>query len=189
MKNKGTNIKRWIEQDGQIFLKEIGIEKGQTVLDFGCGEGHYTIPAAKVVGGKGKVYALDKDRNELEKLKKLIQQGKIKNIEVINEDSKVPLKDNSVDVVLCYDVIHYEKNRKIIYGEVYRLLKPTGFLSVYPKHHKEDSPLMELAERELNDVKKEIEECGFYLQDKFLKELLHDDYYNKGYVLNLRKRI
>lgn len=189
MENKGSDIKRWMEEDGQIFLKEIGIEKGQTVLDFGCGEGHYTIPVAKVVGGKGKVYALDKDEGVLKELKSLIKKNGLDNIELIQANSKVPLENDSIDVVLCYDVIHYEKNRKIIYNEVYRLLKPTGFLSVYPKHCKEDQPLMELAERELNDVKKEIEESGFYLQDKFFKGLLHDDYYNKGYVLNLRKRI
>ena len=35
------DIKRWIKEDGQKFLMEIGIKKGQTILDFGSGEGHY----------------------------------------------------------------------------------------------------------------------------------------------------
>ena len=38
------------------LLKAVGIKKGQTVLDFGCGEGNYTIPAAKLVKNEGKVY-------------------------------------------------------------------------------------------------------------------------------------
>ena len=88
-------IKKWLEKDGERFIKDIGIKKGQTVLDFGSGEGHYTIPVARVVGEKGKAYALDKDRNELKKLKKVIQQGNIKNIDVINEDSKIPLERES----------------------------------------------------------------------------------------------
>ncbi|MCK4859468.1 MAG: class I SAM-dependent methyltransferase [Candidatus Omnitrophica bacterium] len=187
MKNKGTNIKRWVEQRGQIFLKEIGVKKGQTILDFGCGEGHYSIPAAKIVGDKGKVYALDKDINSLNVLKNIMQQNAISNIEIINEDSRVPLENESVDIALCYDVIHYEKNRKIIYNEVYRLLKPTGFLSVYPKHCKEDQPLMELANINLKSIVNEINEAGFILEHKFSKWLLHNDYYNEGYILNFRR--
>ena len=43
----GTNIEKWLEEDGEVFLKDIGIRKGQLILDFGCGVGHYTIPTAK----------------------------------------------------------------------------------------------------------------------------------------------
>ena len=184
-----TDIRRWIEEDGVKFLKEIGVKKDQIVLDFGSGEGHYAIPAAKVVGGRGKVYALDKDSSALNKLKKTIGQHNIKNVELINESAKIPLKDGSIDIVLCYDVIHYgdEKERKAIYNEVYRVLNKDGLFSVYPKHHKKDSPLMELAGIVLERVIEEIEKTGFVLKDKFLKRLLHDEYYNKGYILNFRR--
>ena len=52
-----ADIKKWLEKDGEQFLRKIGLKEGQTVLDFGCGEGHYAIPAAKIVSNKGKVYA------------------------------------------------------------------------------------------------------------------------------------
>jgi hypothetical protein len=39
------------------------------------------------------------------------------------------------------------------------------------------------------EVIEEIEKAGFTLEHKFSKELLHDDCYNKGYVLNLRKNL
>ena len=61
-----TETRKWIEEDGPKFLREIGLKKGQAVLDFGCGDGHYTIPASKAVGMNGRVYALDKDKNKLE---------------------------------------------------------------------------------------------------------------------------
>ena len=48
------DVKKWIKEDGQKFLREIGIKKGQTVLDFGCGQDHYTIPVSKAVGKNGK---------------------------------------------------------------------------------------------------------------------------------------
>ncbi len=183
-----TSVRKWIEKDGVEFLREIGVQKDQTVLDFGCGKGHYTIPAAKVVGAEGKVYGFDKDKNALRELEETGKRFGLKNIELISGDTKVPLEDKSVDVALLYDVIHYEKNRGIIYQEIHRVLRQQGILSIYPKHYKNDYPLMELAEMEMADVKREIEECDFYLWDKILKELLHDDYYNKGYVLNFRKK-
>ncbi|MBE9483077.1 MAG: hypothetical protein IMY88_05280, partial [Chloroflexi bacterium] len=52
-------IENWIEEAGEKFLKDIGIKRGQKVLDFGCGSGNYTIPAARIVGEQALVYALD----------------------------------------------------------------------------------------------------------------------------------
>jgi len=177
----------WIEKDGEDFLKVVGVKKGQIVLDFGCGEGHYSLPAAKVVGEKGRIFALDKDRKALNQLVKLIKKNNIKNIEIIKEKSKTTLENNCADFILCYDVIHYLKDRKVIYHELYRVLRSKGILSLYPKHHRNDYPLMELAHMKLEDIIKEVEEAGFSFQNKFLKRLIHDDYYNEGYILNFRK--
>jgi len=40
------DMDRWEKEDGVKFLRKVGLRPGQTVLDFGCGAGHYTIPAA-----------------------------------------------------------------------------------------------------------------------------------------------
>jgi len=182
-----SDVETWIEKDGEDFLKALGVKEGQIVLDFGCGEGHYSVPASKVTGEKGRIYAVDKDKQALNQLVEVIKKNNIKNIEVIKEESKTTLEDNCADFILCYDVIHYLKDRKVIYHELCRVLRPKGIFSLYPKHHKNDSPLMELAHMKLEDVIKEVEESGFSLQDKFLKRLIHDDYYNEGYILNFRK--
>ncbi len=182
-----SDVEVWLKKDGEEFLSSIGIRKGQVILDFGCGEGHYTIPAARVVGEKGKIYAIDRDEDVLDELVQLIKKNNIKNIEVIKNESKITLENNSVDFLLCYDVIHYLKNRKIIYSEFYRVLKPKGVFSLYPKHHKNDYPLMELAHVGLKDIIKEVKEVGFSLRDKIFKRLIHDDYYNDGQILNFRK--
>ncbi len=47
-----TDPDRCIKEDGMAFFREIRLKCGQSVLDFGCGEGHYKIPASKVVGMK-----------------------------------------------------------------------------------------------------------------------------------------
>ena len=182
-----TDVEMWIEKDGEDFLKTIGLQEGQIVLDFGCGEGHYAIPAAKLVGEKGKVYAVDKDEQALDRLMQIIEKSNLKNVEVIKKESIIPLENKSSDFILCYDVVHYLKDRRIIYRELYRVLRHKGVFSLYPKHHKNDYPLMELAHMKLEDVIKEVEEAGFYLRDKFFKRLIHDESYNKGYILNFGK--
>jgi len=182
-----NDVKTWLETDGVEFLKTIGMKEDQTVLDFGCGKGHYSIPAAKVVGEKGRIYALDKNIEALNQLVDLMQKNRLKNIEIIKQKSKILLENNFLDFILCYDVVHYVKDRKILYHEFHKILRPKGILSLYPKHYKNDYPLMEIAHMKLEAIIKEVEETGFSLQDKFLKRLIHDDCYNEGYILNFRK--
>jgi ubiquinone/menaquinone biosynthesis C-methylase UbiE len=181
-----SDIERWIQGDGQVFLKEIGIRKGQLVLDFGCGDGHYTIPAAKVVGKKGLVYAQDKEKKALDELTKRSKKEGVTNIRSIKTrgELKTGLRDKCLDAVLLYDVLHYHdrEERKTIYDEVHRVLKKGALLSVFPRHHNEEMNL------ELGEVKREIEEASFCFEEKSSKGLLHDDSYVTDYILNFRKK-
>lgn len=45
-----TDIERWFKKEGEKVLKEVGIKKGHTILDSGCGAGTYSLPTAKTVG-------------------------------------------------------------------------------------------------------------------------------------------
>lgn len=65
-KSKGMELEARLLE----VLQETGIKRGQSVLDFGCGYGAYTIPASKIVGEQGRVNALDKDREALEERRK-----------------------------------------------------------------------------------------------------------------------
>ena len=180
--NRG--VRKWVDKDGEKFLRRIGVSRGQKVLDFGCGPGHYTIPAAKLVGDRGKVYAFDKDSDALRELEETAKQFGLNNISLIKGDTKIPLGNNSIDIVLCYDVVHYSGKRALVYNEVRRLLRDGGIFSLYPKHYKDDFPLMELASLGLEDIIKEVEVSGFTLKDRIHGECLHDDYYNECVVLN-----
>jgi len=48
-------------QPREDILKEVGIKPGFYILDYGCGSGGYTIPAAQMVGESGKIYALKRN--------------------------------------------------------------------------------------------------------------------------------
>jgi len=182
-----TDIEKWINEDGERFLRSIGLKEGQIVLDFGCGEGHYTIPLAKVVGEKGKVYGFDKDKEALNSLRRLMLTQRLKNIELIKGNTKLPLREASLDAVLCYDVIHYYRARGPLYKEIYRLLKPSGLFSLYPKHYRDDFPLMELVNIDLEEIIREVERAGFVLKSKLFRVLLHNEHYNEGCVINFNK--
>ena len=89
-------------------IEKVGVKAGQTVLDFGCGSGVYTIPLARVVGDQGEVYALDKDRHALDGLMQRAGSAGLANIRRLDTagGTRIALADNSVDVVLLFDVFH-----------------------------------------------------------------------------------
>ncbi|RLB91766.1 MAG: hypothetical protein DRH10_01115 [Deltaproteobacteria bacterium] len=188
-----TDIEKWLREEGKVFFEDIGIKKGQNILDFGCGAGHYTIPAAKVVGKNGRVYALDKDTEALNQLTQKAESEGLDNIVPICNQSKeleINLEDESIDVMLLYDILHYmeSEKRRRVYENACRILKAGAILSVYPKHRRSDEPLWNLADMELEDVIGEIERAKFHLERKFQKKLIHNGNYDVGYILNFRKR-
>jgi len=186
MKN---TVQNWMEKEAEKFLKDIGIKKGQKVLDFGCGSGNYTIPTARIVGEEGLVYALDQDKTTLDGLMRKAELMGLKNILRLDtsQESRIGLDNESIDVVLIYDVLHYyyfprAEDRKRLLREVYRVLKPNAVLSLYPAH------LESNMEPKLEDVKKEIEEANFYLESEYSgMRMVHNDNLEKGRVMNFRK--
>ena len=184
-----SHIEKWIEESSKKFLHDIDIRKGQKVLDFGCGSGNYTIPVARVVGEQGLVYALDEDERALDRLMGTAKLIGLKNIIRLDASTKlgIGLDDESVDVVLLYDILHHyyfphRHDRKRLLGEVYRVLKPNAILSLYPTH------LQSYIEPNLEDVKGEIEEAHFYQENEYPGfVMVHDDNLEKGSVINFRK--
>jgi ubiquinone/menaquinone biosynthesis C-methylase UbiE len=185
------DMETWEKKNGVEFLRRIGLSASQTVLDFGCRIGHYTIPAAKIVGNKGIVYAIDTQQYALKELHEKANAHKLTNIRIIKTSGqmRLPLESRAVDVILLYDVLHYlgKDKRKKLYHEAFRVLKQSGVLSVYPKHTAEDDPIMEFKNLHLSDVREEIRDSGFMFDRKLFGIISHDDGLNKGYVLNFRK--
>jgi len=182
-------MERWEKKEGIKFLRKIGIKSGQTILDFGARVGYYSIPAARIVGKEGRVYALDKNSDSLNELKRKMTEQELENIILIKADGnlKIGLKNNSIDVVLLYDVLHLINDREKLYEEVHKVLQENGLFSVYPKHNKFDSPGWGLENMTPKDIKNEIENYGFYFEGEYCNSLSHDESINKGCVLNFKK--
>jgi len=185
------NITRWEKRDGPIFLRKIGLKPGQKILDFGCRVGHYTIPAATVARKQGLVYAVDKEQYALSELKRKAAAYNLTNIRIMKTSGQMQLalKDECIDVVLLYDVLHYSRKneRTELYKEIFRVLEQGGLLSVYPKHTAQDDPLMELQHLNVSDIRQEIQDSGFAFNRKYFATISHDNGLNKGCILNFRK--
>ncbi len=115
-------------------LREMGLQKGQTVLDYGCGIGSFSIPAAKMVGDDGAVYALDIHPLAIKAVEKEIKKKRISNIKTILSARETGLPDESVDVVLLYDVFQMISDKEKLLDELHRVLKSDGILFATAEH-------------------------------------------------------
>ena len=113
------------------LLNAAGLKPGQKVLEVGCGPGFFTIPAAKIVGEKGKVYALDVNPVAVETVRRKIMENNLKNVKIMLADaSETGLPDESIDVAFLFGVIHALKDVDAVMREMHRILKVKGILSV-----------------------------------------------------------
>lgn len=112
------------------IIKELSLNEGMLVADFGAGAGFYSISAARLVGSSGRVYALDIRKEMLEVVRSKAKQNHLLNIEAIwanlEELQGSKLKDQSIDRVIISNILFQVENKNELIAEAYRVLKPRG---------------------------------------------------------------
>ena len=102
------------------------IEEGDTVIDLGSGAGIDVFLAANIVKESGKVIGIDMTENMLNKARENAEKHGYKNVEFRQGDieKRIPVEDNSVDIVISNCVINLTYNKVNTFKEIYRVLKP-----------------------------------------------------------------
>lgn len=144
------------------------LRKGETVLDLGSGAGFDCFLAANKVGENGKVIGIDMTPEMIQKARKNAIKGNYKNVEFrLGEIERIPVVDNSVDVVISNCVINLSPDKKRVFTEVFKVLKLGGRMFV--------SDIVLLKELP-NVIKKSVKayiSClsGAIMKDEYLKAI------------------
>jgi len=104
------------------------IKEGDVLVDLGSGAGIDVFLAANIVKDTGKVIGIDMTENMLNKAIQNAEKYGYKNVEFRQGDieDRIPVEDDSVDVVISNCVINLTSNKVNTFKEVYRILKPNG---------------------------------------------------------------
>lgn len=109
-------------------LNFVDVKRGEILVDLGSGAGIDAFLASKLVGAEGKVIGIDITDEMLEKARKVAIKNNYKNVEFRKGDieEKIPIEDNSVDIVISNCVINLTSNKTNTFKEIYRILKKDG---------------------------------------------------------------
>ena len=137
------------------LLKATGLQPGQKVLEIGCGPGAFTIPAARIAGKNGFIYAVDIHPLAIKRIKEKIAKSRTENIKpVLTDASNTGLSDQEIDLVFMFGMPHVTGGLTNVLFEIYRVLKPGGILS------------FEKPRRSASKIIAEIEKKGFVFTEK-----------------------
>ena len=129
------------------LLKAAGLKPGQKVLEVGCGPGFFTIPAAKIVGNEGFIYAVDVHPLAIKRVQKKVERGGIKNVSpVLANASNTGLPDRSIDLAFLFGLRYIAGGLENVIVEMRRILRPGAVLS-FEKTRGSQERLIEEVER------------------------------------------
>jgi len=151
------------EEDPDLAVRLLRIQKGSTIADVGAGSGNITIRLAKAVGPTGKVYANDIQPGMLQILQTNVAKAKLTNVVPVLgaiDDPKLPAE--SIDLAIMVDVYHEFSEPQKMLQRLREALKPGGRL-VLLEYRAEDPDVPILREHKMSkaQVKQEIEHEGF----------------------------
>lgn len=117
------------EENSRLLLEKLELKEGQTVCDFGCGNGYYSLPMAERVGPEGRVLAVDLQPEMLKLLGVRLNAAGHENVELVQATLTKPgLAPGTCDAIVLIDVYHEISHPVTVLAALRLALKPKGRL-------------------------------------------------------------
>lgn len=109
-------------------LGPVGVEAGETILDFGCGPGFVATHLARRTGAAGHVHALDVNADFVARARENAASAGLSDRITVHQsdDETIPLPDASVDRIYSRNVLEYVPDVDAVLAELARVLRPGG---------------------------------------------------------------
>jgi len=108
-------------------LEALNINTGEHVLDLGCGRGEETVQAARLAGPEGKATGLDLTEGMIAKAREHAARENAENTKFVQGDIEaLPFEDSVFDSVMSNCVINHARDKKRVFSEIHRILRPRG---------------------------------------------------------------
>ena len=115
-------------------LAELEIRPGMVVADFGCGGGYFSIPAARLVGEGGTVFAVDVQKQAVDHVRSRANLDHLLNVETVWADLETPkgsrLHDAAADLVIIANILFQAEKKSEVLAEAWRVLRTGGRLMI-----------------------------------------------------------
>ncbi|MFH0786718.1 MAG: class I SAM-dependent methyltransferase [Pseudomonadota bacterium] len=116
-------------------LDEFGIEKGQTVVDYGCGPGSFLSRVSEMVGPEGRVLAVDIHELAIKAVMRRIEKEQLSHVTAVLADGeRSTLSDKTADVIYALDMFHMVREPVVFLRELNRICKDKGLLYIDNGH-------------------------------------------------------
>jgi arsenite methyltransferase len=160
---EGLNRDQW--QQPQRVVETLALRAGDHVADLGSGSGYFTFRLATAVGPRGKVYAVDVDREMNDLIAQAVKAKQFGNIEVILARHDDPLLPTTgVDLVLTVNTYHHFENRIAYFAGLRKYLRPGGRIAVIDFDRRAWFEGMWKHYTPAEFIKREMEQAGYGLQ-------------------------
>lgn len=160
--------------DAEKILSRLSLAEGMVVGELGCGgRGHFVFPALRLVGSKGKVYAVDVVKTVLAAIEREAREHHLTNLETVWSDLEIVgatkrIAPQTLDRATLINVLFQVQAHEAVLAETRRLLKPNGLLLVVD-WKQESAPFGPATNRRVSreEIQSLGKKLGFELKEEF----------------------